>query len=67
MAADGVNRLQVSGNFSSDNVNILLRMAVQGQGVIRLADFLVGQSVREGCWSKFWPTRTCPSRSPSGR
>jgi len=48
MAGDGVNRLQVSGNFSSDNVDILLRMAVKGQGVIRLADFLVGQSVRDG-------------------
>jgi len=48
MADDGINRLHVSGNFSSDNVNILLRMAVQGQGIIRLADFLVGQSLREG-------------------
>lgn len=48
MDSDGVNRLHVSGNFSSDNVNILLRMAVGGQGVIRLADFLVEHSIREG-------------------
>lgn len=48
LSGDGINRLQVTGNFSSDNVNILLRMATAGQGIIRLADFVVGQSVREG-------------------
>jgi DNA-binding transcriptional LysR family regulator len=45
---DGVNRLHVTGNFSSDNVGILLRMALQGQGIIRLANFVLGRSIREG-------------------
>lgn len=45
---DGVNRLQVSGNFSSDNVSILMRMALQGQGIIRLANFALGQTIRDG-------------------
>ncbi len=45
---DGVNRLQVSGNFSSDNVSILMRMALQGQGILRLANFALGQTIRDG-------------------
>jgi DNA-binding transcriptional LysR family regulator len=45
---EGVNRLQVTGNFSSDNVSVLLRMALQGQGIIRLANFVVGRPIREG-------------------
>ncbi len=47
-AGDGVNRLQVSGNFSSDNLSIVLRMALQGQGIIRLANFALIEALRDG-------------------
>lgn len=47
-SAEGINRLQVSGNFSSDNVGLLLQLALRGEGIIRLADFVVGQFIRDG-------------------
>lgn len=48
VTGDGVNRMQVSGNFSCDNVRILFDMALAGHGIIRLADFVVGQAVKDG-------------------
>ena len=44
---DGVVRFQPSGNFSCDNVGMLFDLAVEGHGIVRLADFVVGQAVRE--------------------
>ncbi|WP_026227714.1 LysR family transcriptional regulator [Hoeflea sp. 108] len=45
---DGVVRFQPSGNFTCDNVGMLFDVAVEGHGIVRLADFVVGQAVREG-------------------
>lgn len=45
---DGINRLEISGNFASDNVGILFAMALGGLGIVRLADFVVGQAIRDG-------------------
>ena len=45
---DGVVRFQPSGNFSCDNVGMLFDLAIEGHGIVRLADFVVGQAVREG-------------------
>lgn len=45
---DGINRLEVSGTFSSDNATLLMEMGVNGTGIIRLADFVVGRALREG-------------------
>lgn len=45
---DGVVRFQPSGNFTCDNVGMLFDLAVEGHGIVRLADFVVGQAVREG-------------------
>jgi DNA-binding transcriptional LysR family regulator len=47
-AGEGINRLQVSGNFSSDSVSMLLEMALQGQGIVRLANFVLARPIREG-------------------
>ena len=45
---EGINRLEVSGTFTSDNADLLLDMAVAGLGIARLADFMVARAVREG-------------------
>lgn len=36
------------GRISCDNVGMLFDLAVAGHGIVRLADFVVGQAVREG-------------------
>ncbi len=36
------------GSFSSDNVGMLLDMALEGHGIVRLADFVVGPALKDG-------------------
>src|SRR5438552_5419689 len=45
---EGINRLAVSGTFTSDNADLLLDMAVTGLGIARLADFMIARAVRQG-------------------
>ena len=45
---EGVNRLAISGTFTSDNADLLLDMAVAGLGIARLADFMVARAVQQG-------------------
>ena len=45
---EGINRLAVSGTFTSDNADLLLDMAVAGLGIARLADFMVARAVTAG-------------------
>ena len=45
---EGINRLAVSGTFTSDNADLLLDMAVAGLGIARLGDFMVARPVRQG-------------------
>ena len=45
---EGINRLAVSGTFTSDNADLLLDVALAGLGIARLADFMVARAVREG-------------------
>jgi DNA-binding transcriptional LysR family regulator len=45
---EGINRLEVSGSFTSDNADLLLDMAVAGLGIARLADFMVARAVQHG-------------------
>ena len=45
---EGINRLAVSGTFTSDNADLLLDMAVAGLGIARLADFMVARAVQQG-------------------
>ncbi|MDP3077319.1 LysR family transcriptional regulator [Bradyrhizobium sp.] len=45
---EGINRLVVSGTFTSDNADLLLDMAIAGLGIARLADFMVARPMREG-------------------
>jgi DNA-binding transcriptional LysR family regulator len=44
---EGINRLAVSGTFTSDNADLLLDMALAGLGVARLADFMVARALRD--------------------
>ena len=44
---EGINRLAVSGTFTSDNADLLLDMAVAGLGIARLADFMVARALRD--------------------
>jgi len=45
---EGINRLAVSGTFTSDNADLLLDVAVAGLGIARLADFMIARALREG-------------------
>src|SRR5436190_3422325 len=45
---EGINRLAVSGSFTSDNADLLLDVALAGLGIARLADFMVARSFHEG-------------------
>lgn len=49
LATDGdVVRFLPKGSFACDNVGMLFDLAIEGHGIVRLADFVVGQAVREG-------------------
>lgn len=49
LETDGdVIRFLPQGPFSCDQVGMLFDMAVAGHGIVRLADFVVGQAVQEG-------------------
>jgi DNA-binding transcriptional LysR family regulator len=45
---EGINRLHVSGTFTSDNADLLFDMAITGLGIARLADFMVARAVQQG-------------------
>lgn len=44
----GIEQFTPKGRISCDNVGMLFDLAVAGHGIVRLADFVVGQAVREG-------------------
>lgn len=46
--ASGIVPFFPKGSFSSDNVGMLFDMALAGYGIVRLADFVVSQAVKEG-------------------
>lgn len=45
---DGVVQFLPKGSFSCDNVGMLFDMAREGHGIVRLADFVVAQAVKDG-------------------
>lgn len=49
MIEDGKKKdVKVSGPVSSDNADVLLHMAIEGAGIIRLGDFLGAEALRSG-------------------
>ncbi len=47
-AGDGINRLEVSGDLTSDSADLLLDMALAGHGIVRLSGFVVEKAISEG-------------------
>lgn len=45
---EGINRLAVNGDFIADSADALRAMAISGQGIIRLARFLVAADIAAG-------------------
>lgn len=45
---EGINRLGVRGDVAADSADILLDLALQGHGVIRLGNLLVDRALAEG-------------------
>lgn len=45
---DGEETISVSGNFICDTVDSLHDLALQGGGIVRLAEFMVGEDIRAG-------------------
>jgi DNA-binding transcriptional LysR family regulator len=44
----GIVQFLPKGSFACDNVGMLFDMAIAGHGIVRLADFVVGQAIRDG-------------------
>ncbi|MFH1346001.1 MAG: LysR family transcriptional regulator [Pseudomonadota bacterium] len=61
---EGINRLAVSGTFTSDNADLLLDMAVAGLGIARLADFMVARALRQGTLVPLLPDSQMPESFP---
>ena len=47
-AGDGVNRLEVGGNFTCDSADLLLDLALDGHGIVRLSSFVVEKAISDG-------------------
>lgn len=45
---EGINRMSVSGDITSDSSDVLLELALDGHGIIRALDLLAARYVREG-------------------
>lgn len=45
---EGINRLTVHGNFSTDSAEVLRQMALAGQGIVRLGRFILIDDIRAG-------------------
>jgi DNA-binding transcriptional LysR family regulator len=45
---EGINRLAVSGDASSDSSDVLLELALQGHGIIRALEVLAARYIRDG-------------------
>ena len=43
-----LERIRVSGNVQTDSTDVILDLAVAGEGIIRMTDTQVGQSVQSG-------------------
>jgi len=45
---DGPLLIEVRGNFSANNANTVLDLALRGLGIVCLADYLAGEQIRQG-------------------
>ena len=61
---EGINRLAVAGNFTSDNADLLLDMAIAGLGIARLADFMVARALQQGTLVRLLQDSQMPEAFP---
>src|SRR5262249_41685315 len=60
---EGTEFLKIQPRVASDNGEAALQLALDGVGIVRLADVIVGQEIRTGGWSSYWRTSTRASWS----
>ncbi len=48
VSPEGVNRMEVKGHITSDSADFVLEMALAGEGIVRLGDFVVARGIEEG-------------------
>jgi DNA-binding transcriptional LysR family regulator len=64
-AGGGVEYMEVSGAFASDSQECILRLALQGAGIARLADFMVARPIRDGSLVAILAGQHDPERTPA--
>ena len=64
-AEGGVEHMEVSGVFASDNQECILQLALRGAGIARLADFMVARPLREGRLVPLLVDQHDPERTPA--
>ena len=47
-ARDGIEHIEIAPSVTTDNGEVLLQLALDGAGIARLADLLVGEPIRRG-------------------
>ena len=64
-AEGGVDYMEVSGIFASDNQECILQLALRGAGIARLADYMVARPIREGKLVPLLVDQHDPERTPA--
>jgi DNA-binding transcriptional LysR family regulator len=62
-AEGGLEQVNVSGPFSSDSLECILQLALQGAGIARLADYMVAGPIRSGKLVRLFADRHHPERT----
>jgi DNA-binding transcriptional LysR family regulator len=58
-------QVKVSGTFSSDSLECILQLALQGAGIARLADYMVAGPIRAGTLVRLLADQHHPERTPA--
>ena len=64
-ADGGVEQVEISGTFASDNLSCILEWALQGAGIARLPDFMVAAPIRAGQLVALLVDEHHPARTPA--
>jgi DNA-binding transcriptional LysR family regulator len=60
-----VKPVEISPTFASDNLDCMLQLALQGAGIARLVDFMVGEPIRAGKLVPLLVDHHHPQRTPA--
>jgi DNA-binding transcriptional LysR family regulator len=64
-ADGGVEHMEVSGVFASDNQECILQLVLNGAGIGRLADYMVARPIRDGRLVALLADQHDPERTPA--